>query len=132
VDAGTPCFAGERSYSDLRKNNGNSPFTPNDFFMYFENVKTSKSDIYNSLRNKSGVYLFINNVTKDLYVESSINLTKRITSHFFYANSDSSARFATKSIVSRAMNKYKLENFSLGIIEFCEKDVIVCTKLEQK
>lgn len=30
------------------------------------------------------------------------------------------------------MSKYKLENFSLGIIEFCEKDIIVCTKLEQK
>lgn len=129
VDAGAHS---EKKHSDLRKSNGNSPFTPNDFVMYFENVKTSKSDIYNSLRNKSGVYIFINNVTKDLYVGSSINLTKRMTSHFFYANSDSSARFATKSVVSRAMNKYKLENFSLGIIELCEKNVIVCTNLEQK
>jgi group I intron endonuclease len=128
LDAAVRSFASKRNYSDLRKNNGNSPFTPNDFVMFFLNIKTSKSDIYNSLRNKSGVYIFINNVTKDLYVGSSINLTKRMTSHFFYASSDTKG----KSIINRAMSKYKLENFSLGIIVFCEKDSIVCTKLEQK
>lgn len=30
------------------------------------------------------------------------------------------------------MNKYKLNNFSLGLLEFCIKDPIVCTKIEQK
>jgi hypothetical protein len=25
-----------------------------------------------------------------------------------------------------------MENFSLGILEFCAKDVIICTSLEQK
>jgi len=107
------------------KKNRNSP---NDFTMYFENVKESKRKIYNDLRNKSGVYLFINNVTKDLYVGSSLNLTKRMTSHFYFANSSK----AINSILSRAMSKYGLANFSLGILEFCAKDVIVCINLEQK
>jgi group I intron endonuclease len=119
---------GIRSYSNSNKTDGQLPFTPNDFVMYFDNVKTSKKEIYKSLRNKPGVYLFINNITKDLYVGSSINLTKRMTSHFYHANSQGQG----KSIINRAMNKYKLESFSLGIIEFCAKDVIVCTTLEQK
>jgi hypothetical protein len=114
-----------RNYSSLNETNGKSP---NDFVMFFENIKTSKKEIYNSLRNKAGDYLFVNNITKDLYVGSSINLTSRMTSHFYHANSQGQG----KTIINRAMNKYKLENFSLGIIEFCAKDVIICTTLEQK
>ena len=30
------------------------------------------------------------------------------------------------------MKKYKLENFSLHIIEFCTPDVFICSDLEQK
>ena len=59
---------------------------------------------------------------------SSLNLSKRMVSHFYYANSD---KFAT-TILIRAMQKYGLNNFSLGILEFCEKDVIECVKIEQK
>jgi hypothetical protein len=49
-------------------------------------------------------------------------------SHFYYANSDK----ASNSILTRAIKKYGMENFSLGILEFCAKDVIICTSLEQK
>jgi Cytochrome C and Quinol oxidase polypeptide I/GIY-YIG catalytic domain len=101
---------------------------PDDFVVYFNNVKESKKKIYNELRNKSGVYLFLNNITQDLYVGSSITLTKRMTIHFYHANSEK----PTKIVISRAMRKYKLENFSLGILEFCQKDIIICSDLEQK
>lgn len=30
------------------------------------------------------------------------------------------------------MIKYKLENFSLAILEICDKDIKICSKLEQK
>lgn len=103
--------------------------SPNDnFVIIFKNVKESKKDIYKELRRKSGVYLFINNITKDLYVGSSLNLTRRMSSHFYHANSDK----ATKVIITRAMRKYKLENFSLAILEFCNSDIKVCSNLEQK
>jgi cytochrome c oxidase subunit 1 len=102
--------------------------SPDDFVVYFNNVKESKKKIYNELRNKSGVYLFINNITQDLYVGSSLTLSKRMTIHFYHANSEK----PTKIVISRAMRKYKLENFSLGILEFCQKDIIICSDLEQK
>jgi predicted GIY-YIG superfamily endonuclease len=112
----------------IHKSSEGSPGDPqNKFVMFFENVKESKKNIYSSLRGKSGVYMLINNITKDLYVGSSINLSKRMTSHFYHANSDK----ATKIVITRAMRKYKLENFSLGILEFCDSNRIICSRLEQ-
>ena len=117
----------KRNYLNVTpdKYNGGSP---NKFVMFFKNIETSKKEIYKSLRNKSGVYMFINNITEELYVGSSVNLTNRMTNHFYHAKSKTKG----KTIINRAMYKYKLENFSLGIVEFCVKDIIVCTTLEQK
>lgn len=98
------------------------------FVMFFENIDKSKLEIYKSLRNKSGVYMFINNITTNTYIGSSINLTNRMTSHFYNAKSASRG----KTIINKAMYKHKLANFSLGILGFCSKDPITCTTLEQK
>lgn len=96
--------------------------------MFFDNVEEKKRAIYKDLRGKSGVYLFINNITMDLYVGSSLNLSRRMTSHFYLANSDK----ATNIVLARGMRKYKLKNFSLGILDLCASDIIVCSDLEQK
>lgn len=117
---------GKRFYRGL--SGGGLPNNPDNFVLYYKNVKQDKKKIYNELRGKSGVYLFINNITKDLYIGSSLTLTKRMTRHFYYVNSDK----LTKIIITKAMRKYKLENFSLGILEFCPSDIIICTDLEQK
>jgi group I intron endonuclease len=110
-------------HGDITPNN----HSPNNYVLYFNDIKQSKRDIYSKLRHKSGVYMFINNLTNDLYVGSSLNLTKRMTSHFYYASTDK-----MKTILARSMRKYGLHNFSLAILEFCEKDVITSIKLEQK
>jgi ABC-type glucose/galactose transport system permease subunit len=100
----------------------------NNFVMFFKNVLISKRDIYKQLKGKAGVYLIINNLTGKLYVGSSIVLSKRMASHFYHANSSKE----TNIILYRAMRKYKLENFSLTILEFCKPDIIVCSDLEKK
>ena len=102
--------------------------TDNNFVMFFKNVLISKRDIYKQLKGKAGVYLFINNLTSKLYVGSSIVLSKRMASHFYHANSSKD----TNIILYRAMRKYKLENFSLAILEFCSPDIIACSDLEKK
>lgn len=116
-----------RSYSSNNENQSISKHYKL-FLMYFENVKMDKRKIYKELRNKSGVYIFINNVTKDTYVGSSLNLSRRMSSYYYYTNAGKD----NKTIVIRAMSKYKLENFSLGILEFCVKDLVTCINLEQK
>ena len=111
-----------KSESDNNKNNKNN------FVEFFENVKINKRNIYKHLKEKSGIYLFINNITKDLYVGSSINLSKRMAIHFYHASSDKD----TKIVFYRAMKKYKLDNFSLAILEYCNSDNTNIKKLEQK
>lgn len=46
------------------------------------NIETSKSEIYRTLRGKSGVYMFICNVTNKLYIGSSINLADRMKQYY--------------------------------------------------
>jgi hypothetical protein len=59
---------------------------------------------------------------------SSLNLSKRMASHFFHARSNRE----TNIRLYRAMRKYGLENFSLAILEFCTSDSSVCLELEKK
>ncbi len=96
--------------------------------MFFDNVLASKRDIYKNLKDKSGVYIFRNKNTKDHYVGSSVNLSKRMAAHFYNARGFATNK-KTSIIFYRAMRKYGLENFSLGIIEFCTSDVTDCSKL---
>lgn len=79
------------------------------------------------MKNKQ-LYLLINKITNDLYVGSSVNLSRRMGIHFYNANSSKQ----TNILIIRAMRKYGLENFSLAILEFCSKDLTNCIKLEQK
>jgi group I intron endonuclease len=72
--------------------------------------------------------VFINNKTNQLYVGSSINLTKRMVAYYYYYNSVKPSQL----VIIRAMKKYELENFSLGIKEFCANDPQICIDLEQK
>ena len=87
----------------------------------------SQIEIYKTLKPKSGVYIFINNITKYTSIGSSVNL-RRIAVHIFHAGSNKE----TTLVCYRAMRKYGLENFSLVIIEFCTPDLASCLELEQK
>jgi hypothetical protein len=115
----------KRLYSE--SSNKGSP-SPEELAVFFYNIKEEKKNIYKELRNKSGVYMLINNKTVDFYIGSSLNLTKRMVSYYYYTNSDKLSRI----VIIRAMKKYGLENFSLGILEFCKKDPKICLNLEQK
>lgn len=101
------------------------------FFFFFNNIREEKKNIYKELRKKSGVYMLINNITKEFYIGSGLNLTKRMVSYYYYTNSDKLSGPGPQIVIIRAMKKYGLENFSLGILEFCKNDSKVCLNLEQ-
>jgi len=119
---------GIRRFSSVAAMGSATESLKNNFLMFFENVLIEKRNIYKELKNKSGVYLFINNITGKLYVGSSIVLSKRMVSHFYHAN----FKKDTNIILYRAMRKYKLENLSLAILEVCNSDIIICSDLEKK
>ena len=74
----------KRLWSSIGK--GGSPLNPNKFIpFFFENIKDNKKHIYIEFRK--GVYVFINKITNEYYIGSSINLTKRMVSYYYY-NSD--------------------------------------------
>jgi hypothetical protein len=101
---------------------------PEEFIVFFDDFKASKQDIYKSLRRKAGIYVFINKVNKKRYVGSSLNLTKRMTAYYYYTSSDNNSFLP----IIRAMKKYGLNNFSLGVKEFCTSNIVQCIALEQK
>ena len=144
---------GKRFFSDPATSGGspNSESSPDEnFVMFFENVESDKRNINKQLKNKSGVYLFKNKITGDLYVGSSLTLARRIAAHIFHARSNNSGIYDAEFLIShgpsvrkgnwkdtnlilyRSMRKHGLENFSLAILEFCASDLSVCSDLEQK
>lgn len=70
--------------------------------------------------NKSGVYRWVNNISKNTYVGSSINLSNRLNR--YYHNSELTKKNARP--INQALLKYGHNNFSLEILEYCSKDIL--------
>jgi len=91
--------------------------------LIYNNADTMKQDIIKNNVKKIGVYRWKNNITGDCYIGSSTNLSNRLRMYFRYdIISD-----ATKgnSIIHSALLKYGYSNFSLEILEYCDKDVVL-------
>jgi group I intron endonuclease len=73
------------------------------------------------VKNKSGIYLWTNNLTNECYVGRSINLKRRFN-YYFNPKRLKEAEF---SLICRALLKYGYENFSLEIIEYISEEKIV-------
>jgi len=87
------------------------------------NSDINKKEIIEDNKSKSGVYQFINLLTGESYVGSSINLSSRLRQYYTYSFISSPAR--GKSIIFSSILKYGYSNFSLIILEYCEmKDCI--------
>ena len=69
--------------------------------------------INKSLKNKSGIYIIINKITLNTYVGSASTnrFYTRFSNHFYHKNNGS-------KLVKKAINKYGLNNFIFGILEY--------------
>jgi group I intron endonuclease len=96
--------------------------------LIYNNVECKKIEIIKDNKNKSGVYRWINNINGKQYIGSSANLSDRLKQYF-------SIKYLTRkksiSSISRAIFKYGYSNFTLEILEYCERDKIVILKKEQ-
>jgi hypothetical protein len=78
------------------------------------------SQVLDDNRGKSGIYLITNNINNKTYVGSSVNLSKRFLKYF-----NDNALVKNRMLISFSLLKYKWNNFTLEILEYCPiKDVI--------
>jgi group I intron endonuclease len=64
----------------------------------------------------SGIYRITNQITKDFYIGSSINLYKRVAQHISTLRSSTH----TNRYLQNVWNKYREDNFSVDLLLICE------------
>jgi group I intron endonuclease len=116
-----------RYYSNSTNSNHNSetegiytsnPLDKDKNMIVYIDVHSLKKKILEENKGKSGIYMFTNKVTKDFYIGQSKNLYNRFLNYF----NPSYIRRLKNSIIGRAITKYGYSNFSLTILEYCDKD----------
>lgn len=102
------------------KNNNNNKKSIVPVISYF-NLDTNKGIIYKENRGKSGIYRINNIITGKSYVGSATDLP-RIFSNY---SSIKYLKYKSNSRINRALLKYGYENFSLDILEYCNKENVI-------
>ena len=69
------------------------------------------------MRGTAGVYAIINNITGAIYIGSSIDIRIRLVQHLVTNN--------TNDYLQNALKKYRLENFTFAVVEFCDSQVLL-------
>ena len=84
----------------------------------YSNAEVDKSKILSDNKDKSGIYMWTNNINKKRYIGSSQYLQKRLSEYFSvsYLNKDNCMK------ICRAILKYGHSNFELIILEYCEPE----------
>jgi hypothetical protein len=70
----------KHTYSTLSKNSLNLDNL--NYVKFYENLLDMKKDILNENKGKSGIYMFTNKVTKQIYIGLSKDLSKRFKNYF--------------------------------------------------
>lgn len=113
-------FIPVRTYSTLPnislnyENNTKGNISP---IKIYEDIYLMKKTIFKENINKSGIYMLTNKLTKDIYIGQSIDISKRFKKYITPSYLISKKSF----IISRAIIKYGYSNFSLTILEYCNK-----------
>lgn len=96
--------------SNQHNNNTSTPIV-------YENAYSMKKAIINENIGKSGIYMWTNWLTGDIYIGQSADLSKRFRKYFTI----SYIKSRNELIISRALIKYGYANFSVAVLEYCDK-----------
>lgn len=86
----------------------------------YENADEKKIDILTENRKKIGVYRWVNKTNLNTYVGSSTNICVRMYTYYSLLSLVKSNR-----PVDRALLKYGFYNFTLEILEYCNKENVL-------
>ena len=109
-----------RQYSTL--NNKEDNIKNLDYISIYKNFKQDRSRILREQKNKTGVYLLINNINRHTYVGSSVHLAARMKNYLNTAFLKS--RQNMNMPIIKALLKYGQTNFSLLILEHVDVEVL--------
>jgi len=80
-----------------------------------------RKEILKENKGKSGINLLTNKLINDIYIGQSIDISKRFRNYFNFSYIKSKNSF----IISRALIKYGYSNFSVTILEYCDKSDLI-------
>jgi group I intron endonuclease len=83
----------------------------------YENSYDLRKDILKENKGKSGIYMLTNKLTNDIYIGQSADISKRFKNYFNLSYIKSKDSFK----ISKALIKYGYSNFSVTILEYCDK-----------
>lgn len=111
-------YQSARSYSTSSPNpNNTSAVIP---VKIYSNADIQKQDIINENKNKSGIYQWINRINSKTYIGSSVNLSRRFYEYYNLSHLEKS-----KMVISKALLKYGYASFSLEILEYCDRSILL-------
>jgi len=87
----------------------------------YSNAEADKSKIIQENKNKSGIYMWTNIINDKQYIGSAIDLSERL-SFYYYTTYMENALKRSNSHIYRALLKNDYSNFSLTILEYCDKE----------
>jgi group I intron endonuclease len=100
----------------FNKDNNSSPVK------VYEDAYHMKKAILKENIGKSGIYMWTNKLTGDIYIGQSADISKRFKNYFNLSYIKSKNGFR----ISRALIKYGYSNFSVTVLEYCNKfDLLV-------
>ena len=84
----------------------------------YSNAEAEKDKILKDNKNKSGIYMWKNQINDKKYIGSSQNLRKRFQEYF----NTNHLLINISMNICKALEKHGHSNFSLTIIEYCSPD----------
>lgn len=85
--------------------------------IFYDDSLNLKKRILEENKGKSGIYMWTNKITGDIYIGQSVDLANRLKRYFNQNYLDKNKSF----LISRALIKYSHSSFSLTILEYCDK-----------
>lgn len=90
--------------------------------IFYSNISIYKFAIFNEKNKKSGIYKWNTRFTRENYIGSAIDLTKRLRKYFLPEHLKKSL---LRSKIHYSLLKYGYFYFSLEILEYCELKLLI-------
>jgi len=87
----------------------------------YSNAEADKAKIIKENKNKSGIYMWTNTINGIQYIGSAIDLSNRLSFYFSFPAMENKLK-NSKSFIYNAILKHGHSNFSLTILEYCDKE----------